>query len=152
MQKHSHLYRAAIKHFPCSWAKALLAAGLNPTDHKLARGVWDRQSAEVWVRKQVASKKSVLAHDVPRALFDYVRRRLELGWSEFVEEVTELPYPGIKKRRDWTKDEVLSEIRRMKTEQKSMNYRAVAARGQAIIYQSRKFFGSWDAARAAAGV
>jgi hypothetical protein len=61
-------------------------------------------------------------------------------------------YPGIKKRRDWSKTKLLSEIRRWKRTGHRLNYRAVAETYQALIHQARKFFGSWDRARAAARV
>ena len=151
-QQYPALHNAATKLFPRSWAKALLAAGLNPDDHKMPRCVWNRTSAEDWIRRRAAAKESILTRDVPRDLRHFVNKYMGTGWAEFVEAVTGAPYPGIKKRLDWTKDKVLAEIRRLKAEGQPLNSRAVAARGQAVIKQARKFFGSWDAARAAAGV
>jgi hypothetical protein len=151
-EQHSALHEAAIKLFPRSWAKALRAAGLDPDEHKLTRGVWNRREAEGWVRGQAAGAGSVVARDVPRDLLDFVRRRLELGWAGFVERVTGGPYPGSKKRWDWTQEKLLSEIRRLKAKGNPLTYRAVAAVSQSFIHQARRFFGSWDAARAAAGV
>jgi hypothetical protein len=63
-----------------------------------------------------------------------------------------LPFPGIRKRRDWTKQKLLEEIRQWKAEGHRLNYQAVKCEYQALIHQARKFFGSWDRARAAAGV
>jgi hypothetical protein len=150
-RKYSYLHEAAVKLFPRSWGKALRAAGFDPDEHKKPKGVWDCQRAEDWIRNRAASKKSVLARDAPRALFDFIRRRLALRWTEFVEQITGVPYPGRKLRRDWTREKVLSEIRRLKAERNTLTYRAVAsACGQAVIHQARKFFGSWDAACSAA--
>lgn len=151
-QHHSALHEAAIKLFPRSWAKALRAAGFDPAEHKLQRGVWNRRQAEGWVRTRTAGEESVVARDVPRDLLDFVRRRLEVGWAEFVEEVTGRPYPGVKKRQDWTREKLLSEIRRLRAKGNPLTYRAVAVVSQSYIHQARRFFGSWDAARAAAGV
>jgi len=72
-------------------------------------------------------------------------------WTDFVESLG-IPYPGIKKRRDWTRAALLSEIQRWQAEGNPLNYRAVKNTYQALIHQARKYFGSWDAARAAAGV
>jgi hypothetical protein len=145
------LFNAAVKQFPRSWAKALRAAGFDPDEHKTSRGRWNRQGAEHWVRKRVAMRRSILARDAPRDLLGFVHRRVGTSWADFVESLG-VPYAGIKKRRDWTKQKVLSEIRRWTAEGHRLNYRAVAFEYQALIHQARKFFGSWDRARAAAGV
>ncbi|MBN9519346.1 hypothetical protein J0H58_12625 [bacterium] len=112
---------------------------------------WDRPSAEDWVRWRAAAKESLLSRDAPRDIRHFVHKYVGTGWAEFVEAVTGAPYPGIKKRLDWTKDKVLAEIRWLKAEDQPLNLRAVAALGLAGIKQARQFFGSWDAARAAAG-
>jgi hypothetical protein len=151
VQEYPFLRRVAIKLFPHSWAKALRAAGFDPEEHRMPRGNWDRQSAEDWVKKRVAEKQSILARDAPSDLRDYVRNHLGQSWTDFVEALG-IPYPGVKKRLDWTKALLLSEIRRWKEEGRRLNYRAVADISQAPIHQARKFFGSWDAACAAAGV
>lgn len=126
-RNHSALHQAATKLFPRSWAKALQAAGFDPAEHRLPKGVWNRPVAEQWVRTRAAQKQSLAAHDVPRDLRDFVRRRLEASWSEFVEQVTGRPCPGSKKRRDWTKEKLLSEIRRLKATGNPLTSRAVAA-------------------------
>ena len=150
-RQHPALHQAAITQLPKSWAKALRAAGFDPDEHKQSRGVWNRQTAESWVRTRAARKKSIVARDVPRDLLAFVRRRLETGWAEFIEGVTGRPYPGDKKRWDWTEEKLLTEIRRLRAEKNPLTYRAVAACSQSYIHQARRFFGSWDAARAAAG-
>lgn len=140
------LHSAAIRHFPSNWAKALQAAGFDPRDHRMTSCRWDQMSAESWVRQQVAKRRSILARDVPVDLKNSVRRKLGANWSGFVESLG-IPYPGVKKKLDWTKDEVLSEIRRWAREGHRMNYRKVKSEYQALIHQARKFFGSWDRAR-----
>jgi hypothetical protein len=148
---HAALFTAAVKQFPRSWAKALRAAGYDPDEHKLPRGRWDGKGAAEWVRKSHSMGKSILARDAPRDLVDFVHNRLRTGWTDFVETIG-IPYPGIKKRRDWSKRLLLSEIRRWSEEGHALNYRAVKQEYQALIHQARKFYGSWDPARAAAGV
>jgi len=145
------LYRAAVKLFPASWNRALRAAGFDPDEHKLPRGHWDETKAQEWVRQRESEGQSVLARDVPRDLLDYVHKRLQQPWTDFVESL-DIPYPGIKKRRDWTQATLLSEIRRWQADGHPLNYRAVKDDYQALIHQARKFYGSWDAACAAAGV
>lgn len=150
-QNYYFLYRAAVMAFPNSWAKALRAAGFDPREHRTPLGRWDREQAESWVRNRVTNGKSILSHDTPQDLRDFVRKRLGMTWTAFVESLG-IPYPGVKKRLDWTKAKLISEIRRWQAEGHRMNYRAVKAEYQALIHQARKFFGSWDAALAAAGV
>jgi hypothetical protein len=61
------------------------------------------------------------------------------------------PFPGIKRRRDWTKKKLLEEINRLVNEGHAINFQAVQSEYQALIHQARKFFGSWNKACAAAG-
>ncbi len=150
-EHHPTLFNAAVRLFPRSWAKALQAAGFDSSEHKTPRGRWDRQRAEAWVRKRHVKGKSLLARAAPRDLLGFVHRRLHTSWGEFVESLG-LPFPGIRKRRDWTKKKLLEEMQRWKAEGHRLNYRAVASEYQALIHQARKFFGSWDRALAAAGL
>ncbi len=150
-EHHSTLFNAAIKQFPHSWAKALAAAGFDPDEQKTPRGRWDRQQAADWVRNRAAKGKSLLARAAPRDLLGFIHRRLGVTWPDFLESLG-VAYPGIRKRRDWSKVKLLEEIRRWGAEGHRLNYKAVALEYQALIHQARKFFGSWDRARAAARV
>jgi hypothetical protein len=146
-----YLYRAAIKRFPSSWGKALHAAGFDPDEHRISNEVWNHEVAAAWVRKQVARKKSLLAYHMPGGLLGFVYTRLKMTWPAFLESLG-VPYPGVKKCYDWTKRKLVAEMRRWQAEGHRMNYRAVADEHQALIHQARKFYGSWDRARAAARV
>lgn len=150
-RRHATLFNVAVNRFPRSWAKALQAAGFDPNENKARRGKWNQQKAEVWSRKRISKGRSILARDVPPDLVDFVHKRLKTSWVDFVESLG-VPYPGIKKRRDWTKEKLLEEIRRRKAQGQRLNYRAVASEHQALIHQARKFFGSWHRARSAAKV
>ncbi len=145
------LHNVAVKRFPRSWAKALFAAGLNPYEHKMPRGRWDNTKAAKWVRKHARRGRSVLAQRAPVSLVSYVQSRTKGGWAAFVESLG-LVYPGIKRRRDWTADKLVAEMRKRKRAGLPMYYKAVQRTYQALIFQAKKFFGSWDAARRAAGV
>jgi hypothetical protein len=153
-EQYPYLHRAAIKLFPRSWAKALRAAGFYPDKHRQPsgpRGAWDEQLAKEWVRRRIREKQPILARDAPRDLLGFVYKHLGRTWPEFVESLG-VTYPGVKKCLDWTKDKLLEEIRRWAAEGQRLNCRAVADEHQALIHQARKFFRSWDGARAAAGV
>jgi Homing endonuclease associated repeat len=150
VQEHyPYLLRAATKAFPTSWTKALVAAGIDPADHPAPRDGWTEDEARDWVRRRVARKQSVLARDVPADLLGFVYRHLNVGWADFVESLG-VPYPGVKKRRDWSKKTLIEAIRQRDRAGKPMNYRAVADSEQALIHQARKYFPSWDRALAAA--
>jgi hypothetical protein len=145
------LLTAAIKRFTSSWAKALRAAGLDPEEHKMPRGNWTRQQAEDWVQGRMAKGGSVLARDAPSDLQQFVREHLRTTWTDFIESFG-ISYPGVKKRRDWTRAKLLAEIRRWEADGNSLTYKRVQESYQALIHQARKYFGSWDKACAKAGV
>jgi hypothetical protein len=145
------LHSIAVMRFPYSWRKALRAAGLDPDEYQIPRGRWDRSKAEDWVRKRFANKRSILARDVPRDIRDFVYRHLGINWPQFLQTLG-IQYPGVERRSDWTKRKLIEEIRRWNAEGNRVNYQAVKLGYQALIHQARKFFGSWDRARAAAGV
>ncbi|MCH7989146.1 MAG: hypothetical protein IID46_08340 [Planctomycetes bacterium] len=145
------LFTAARKQFPSSWEKALQAAGYDPDEHRQRRGRWNEQKAVDWVEKRLAKQRSVLARDTPSDLQDFVRNRLKKSWTDFIESFG-ISYPGVKKRQDWTEAKVLSEIRAWKRKGNRLNYRAVKLSYQALLQQAKKYFGSWDNARLAAGV
>lgn len=149
-ERHPQLFNAAVKRFPRSWAKAIRAAGLDPDQHRQPRSKWTEQKAADWVQTRLAKRRSVLARDAPRDLQDFVRKRLRTTWTDFIESFG-VPYPGVKKRRDWTKAKVLSEIRAQKAKGQPLNYRAIKQDYQALLHQGKKFFGSWDRALRAAG-
>jgi hypothetical protein len=144
----AHRNRAGSWPTAFSWAKALRAAGIDPKLHRMPRGTWTPEGAEDWVRQRVAKRKPILARDAPSDLLNFIHRRLRVSWTDFVESLG-IPYPGIKRRRDWTKRKLFEEIRRWGAEGNRLNYKAVQAERQALIHQARKFFGSWDRARAA---
>jgi hypothetical protein len=142
------LHNVAVRKFPSSWGKALRAAGFNPDQHKRLRGRWTWPKAEEWVKQHAAKRKSILARDTPKDLLDFVHHR-DQNWTGFVESLG-IPYPGVKKRRDWTKAKFLEEMRRWRKEGHPMHYKGVQRVYQALIHQARKYYGSWDRARAAA--
>jgi hypothetical protein len=150
LEHHPQLHNAALNRFGRSWSKALRAAGLDPAAHRMSRRIWDRESAAQWVRKRAGKAKLLLASSAPPDLVRFVHRYLG-GWADFIESLG-IPYPGIKKRRDWTKRKLVEEMRRWHAEGHRLNYKSVQSEYQALIHQARKYFGSWDCARAAAGV
>lgn len=141
---------AARRHFPVSWGKALRAAGFDPVAHKKPKGPWDKPKALRWVLDRFEHGQSLMARDVPLDLKGFVWQTLKIGWADFVESAG-IPYPGIKKRQNfWTREKVLEEIRRWRAEGHPMHYRGVRRGYESLLQQAKKYFKSWDAARAAA--
>src|SRR5205814_7873010 len=116
--------------------------------HKKYLGRWDRSKASQWVKECIRKGRSLLARDTPDDLLGFVWNRLATTWTAFIESFG-VPYPGVKKRRDWTKKKVLEEIRRLAAERHEMNYSAMKSGCGGLLHQAKKYFGSWDAARAA---
>jgi hypothetical protein len=148
---HGDLYKAATIFFPWSWTKALQAAGLDPLDHKLPRGRWTKKKAMVWIGQRIKKGRSLMARDAPRDLLDFTRNSLKKSWTEFVESF-DVRYPGIKRRRDWSKARVLEEMQLWAAEGHRMNYKSLQREYVALLAQACKYFKSWDAARRAAGL
>src|SRR5262249_40008658 len=119
-----------------------------PNEHKMQRGRWNWQEAAKWVRKRMAQNRSVLARDTPRDLIDFVSKRSQT-WTGFVESLG-IRYPGVKKRRDWTKQKICEEITLLKKQGHAMNFCAINRSYVALIHQAWKYYGAWDRARAAA--
>ncbi|MBI3861038.1 MAG: hypothetical protein HY290_04000 [Planctomycetia bacterium] len=150
-RRHGDLYRAAIKLFPSSWEKALRAAGVDSYEQKKRRGRWNHKRVRAWMRERIDRGRSLLARDIPVDLVRFVHAILKTSWTEFVESFG-VPYPGIKKRRDWSREMLLAEIRRWAALGHRTNSKSISREYQALLPQARKYFRSWDAARAAAGV
>ena len=145
------LYRAAIREFPYSWGKALRAAGLSPDDHQAPRECWDEQKAERWVRERLANRTTIRALDAPSKLFQFVREHLQLSWADYIESLG-IVDQRIQRKRRWDRAKVISEIRCLKSNGQPLNSQAVGKVDQSLVVQARKFFCSWDRARAAAKV
>jgi hypothetical protein len=89
---------------------------------------------------------------VPSGAQARVRRELGLAWSTYVESLG-IPYPGPKKRRGWTDETVLAEIRRRRRRGQALSAEGLVRDvGQGLIKQARQRFGSWEEALRAAGV
>jgi hypothetical protein len=152
-RRHSALFAAAEKLISCSWAESLRAAGIDPALHTEPRGR-RRLTAEkvrTLTQQRIDGGRSLLAQDVPLDILNFVRRKLRTNWTAYVESFG-IPYPGPKKRRDWTKEAVLDEIRRRRARGGRLNVRAVQDERVALLRQAEKFFGNWDAACIAAGI
>ncbi len=147
-REHPALFAAAEERFGSNWARTLQAAGLDPMAHREPRSCWTWDRAGEWVRRSAATGRSLWARDVPKPLLAWVLRRRPGGWADFVES-HDIPYPGERGRRDWSREEVVIEIRRRHESGLGLSSESPGAR--AVAHQAARFFGSWTAAVAAAG-
>ena len=144
------LYRAAVR-LVGNWTEAIRVAGLDVRDHSEPKR-WSLDRVEAWVRVTHASGGDIRSVAVPSGAQARVIQETDYTWSEFVEALG-IPYPGQKKRLDWTADAVLREIRRRHRQGFPLNAKAVVRDvGQALVQQARKRFGSWDEALREAGL
>lgn len=147
---HKTLYRAAIR-LVGSWGAALRAAGLDPRKHR-EPSTWSMDRATAWVRESHAAGRDIRSSVVFPGLVAHVAKATGGTWSAFVESLG-IPYPGHRKRLNWTDEAVLVEIRDRKRRGQPLNVKAVRReRREALAQQARKRFGSWDAALRAAGL
>jgi len=128
------------------WNKAHTAAGFDPAEHAVPKDKWDRDSAEQWVRDRLARKETVLARDAPSKLFQFVREQLKLGWMDFLESLGVHDH-GSHSIRRWSKETVMSEIRRCHSEAQPLNSAAIVQVDQSLLSTPASF-----SAREAAGV
>jgi len=147
---HPGIYRAA-RAYVGGWTQALREAGW-PGPLGRTRQKWSLDIAAQWVRTRLEAGLPITAGYVPVGLWGRVCREVDGGWTAFVESLG-VPYPGLRRRKDWTDEEVLAQIRRRHRRGLPLNVAAVKKDiGQALTHQARNRFGSWNAALGAAGV
>src|SRR5579864_2447079 len=91
-------------------------------------------------------KETVLARDAPSKLFQFVREQLKVGWMEYLESLGVHDH-GSHSIRRWSKETVMSEIRRCHSEAQPLNSAAIVQVDQSLLSTPASF-----SAREAAGV
>ena len=148
-EEHNALYRAVVR-WVGRWSEALRRAGLDPADHH-EPSRWSLEVARRWIRTAHRAGRSVRTTRAPGGLVGHVRRETGAPWSAFVESLG-VPYPGGRKRMNWSDDAVLEAILDRQRRNLAMNAGAVKGDHQALHHQARNRFGSWDHAVRAAGL
>ncbi len=133
-----------------SWTKALQLAGLNPAEHRVSRRIPLAQVTR-WITARRARPFALRSHLAPSSYLVVVKRETGQRWSDYVTSLG-IVYPGVRKRLDWTREAVLTEIRGRRRARLPLNRGAVASESQALTHQARKRLGSWDQALRAAGI
>jgi hypothetical protein len=153
--RHYSALHNQVRKFFGSWEKGCRAAGVDPHSPRLSgqpRGRWTKDKVLAWVKKRIARGGSLLVKDIPGDLHNFVVYHFDKNWTEFVESFG-VTYPGFRPRRSfWTKEKLIDEIRRWAAEGHRTNVKSVSREYQSLLHQARKYYKSWDTARAAAGV
>lgn len=134
-----------------NWTSALRAAGRDAREHREPKR-WALERVAEWVRTAHAAGRDIRSSRAPAGALDRVAAQLGCTWIDFVESLG-IPYPGRRKRRDWSDDAVLRAIRSRHRRGLPLNPESVVRDlGQGLGKQARMRFGSWEAAVRAAGI
>ncbi|MDZ4742917.1 MAG: hypothetical protein SGI98_05800 [Verrucomicrobiota bacterium] len=149
LSKHASLVYAAIRprRFG-SWRKALLSAGLPATDIYRYRS-WNNEDIISEIKRlavlstDMSSKKMDESYN---ALISTARRRFG-SWASALARAG-VEYEAIRKRRRWSKDKILMEIKRLHQSGQSLSSRSIRENYPSLYSAACKnnFFGSWTLA------
>jgi hypothetical protein len=153
LSKYAPMVYASIRpnHFG-SWKEALSAAGLAPEEIYRYRS-WDDESIIAEIRRlkeEGADLSSKRMDETANPLIATARRRFG-NWGAAVERAG-IDYSSIRRRRRWTRELVLEEIRDLKKSNSDLRSGEVRHQHPALFAAACKarFFGSWTKALQAA--
>ena len=153
LSKYAPMVYAAIRpnHFG-SWKDALTAAGLAPEEIYRYRS-WDDDSIIAEIRRlkeEGADLSSKKMDETANPLIATARRRFG-NWGAAVERAG-IDYSAIRRRRRWTRELVLEEIRQLRATGSDLRSGEVRHQHPALFAAACKarFFGSWTKALQAA--
>jgi hypothetical protein len=149
LSKYAPMVYAAIRpnHFG-SWKEALTAAGLAPEDIYRYRS-WDDDSIISEIRRlkdEGADLSSKRMDETANPLIATARRRFG-NWGAAIERAG-IDYSAIRRRRRWTAELVLQEIRKLRESGADLRSGEVRHHHPALFAAACKarFFGSWNKA------
>lgn len=155
LSKYNSMVYAAIRpnHFG-SWKSALEAAGLAAEEIYRYRS-WDESSILEEIRRlnrAGADLSSKTMDETANPLIATARRRFG-NWGTAVEKAG-IDYSSIRRRRRWTRDEIISGIRELRGQGVKLQSGEVRRQAPALFAAACKprFFGSWRKALEAAAV
>jgi hypothetical protein len=153
LSKYAPMVYASIRpnHFG-SWKEALAAAGLAPEEIYRYRS-WDDESIIAEIRRlkeEGADLSSKKMDETANPLIATARRRFG-NWGAAVERAG-IDYSSIRRRRRWTRELVLEEIRELKKNGSDLRSGEIRHQHPALFAAACKarFFGSWTKALQAA--
>ncbi len=155
LSKYAPMVYAAIRpnHFG-SWKQALTAAGLAPEEVYRYRS-WDDEDILTEIRRlnemgaDLSSKKM---YETSNTLIATARRRFG-NWGAAVERAG-IAYSKVRRRRRWTHESIVEEIRKLKDQGSHLRSGEVRNDHPALFAAACKprFYGSWSKALAASQV
>ena len=155
LSKYAPMVYAAIRpnHFG-SWKHALTAAGLSPEEVYRYRS-WDDDHILSEIRRlndEGADLSSKKMYETSNTLIATARRRFG-NWGAAV-EMAGIDYSDVRRRRRWTSEQILEEIRDLKKKGSDLRSGEIRHDHPALFAAACKprFFGSWSRALQAANV
>jgi hypothetical protein len=143
----------AGRRFMGSWEAAIAAAGLDYSRIR-RKSFWSRERVVARIREL---RRQQLPLHVSRAERDYGglvgAATIYFGsWRQAI-AAAGLDYAAIKRQKEWSRQEIAREIRRMRREGVSLTTTiAVRARYRTLHAAAIRYFGSWAAAMRSAGL
>lgn len=135
-----------------SWDRALHAAGLHADDISRYRS-WDRASIVAELKELAADRAALNSGAVQQAdpgLHAAAVRHF--GSYDAALKSSGIKPESVRRRRSWTKDEVLKELRARKRAKKLVSDSAVRRDHAALYGAALRLFGTFTAARSQAGI
>ncbi len=150
---------AAARKFFGSWREAVIAAGIDYDAYvaKVRRSIVEKDKQQIldeilrlYREGRLEELKGAWRYHL--TLFRKARHRFG-SWRAAI-EAAGLDYHELVRRRKWTKEKIVEEIRRLYDEGRDLSVSAVLKTYPSLvaIAQSPKYFGSWRAAVEAAGL
>lgn len=153
LSKYNSMVYAAIrpKHFG-SWKEALVAAGLAPEEIYRYRS-WDDETILEEIRRLKSEGMDISSKtmdEMANPLIATARRRFG-SWGIAVEKAG-IDYASIRRRRRWTREEIIRELQQLRHQGVRMQSSDVRKAAPALFAAACKprFFGSWSKAVEAA--
>ena len=153
-QSHSSLYTVATRTYYRSWSDALMAAGIDPEAVRRGPPTW--KSAKVVSELKALDEPVLTPVRIKRMnprLYDAIHSNSAF---ESLEDAAEAAGVTLKRECDvpWTKERIVAEIKRLNREGAPLHSHA-ARHLHGKLHSaavSKRYFGSWERAIAAAGV
>jgi len=133
-----------------SWDEALEAAGIDPTQWRRRVPTWNRKRIVQTIQRLHADGFKLNHAALKRNSVTRAATVLFGSWDNGLRAAGLDPDEIRLYRKPWTADEVLLEIQRKMRAGEALNARDVSP--YSLRRRGRLFFGSWDAALAAAGL
>jgi hypothetical protein len=139
-----------------SWARALRACGLDPREHALSMcRRWTRKGVLRTIRDERRSGTNLLPMEIYRKHHSLYRAALKSfgGWRRAL-AAAGVPVPPTQIGRPslWTRERVVHILRGLWKTSRDLRIKTVKERSGGLISQAYRFFGSWKATLAQAGI